>query len=303
MIFSGGSSSCNMAADRGGLIFFFYEEPSGYKLITSTGNIAGREGGSYSSFARNLESIDKTLYDSSIALSFLNVTDFNQCARRRELASVVGTTSLSLTEQKSGGTVPTIYIALKDSNGQVVGSDSTSKVTIALVSSGGTSYTPILLGTTTKTVVNGVAVFDDLTFTSEPGQTYSFTFSSTGIDSTKPTNNGVTADISFSMSLRNCTFGESFQSTGECKECAAPDLYSLVVMSGPSNCKACITASMICKGGSNIGPQPGYWRSANTTDNFLYCLNPAACLGMITPNFSPTGECFDGYQGILCADC
>ena len=59
---------------------------------------------------------------------------------------------------------------------------------------------------------------------------------------------------------------------------------------------------MYCKGGSDIGPKPGYWRSSNLTDNFIACLNPAACLGYVEPTNNNLGEWFTGYQGILWAD-
>lgn len=58
---------------------------------------------------------------------------------------------------------------------------------------------------------------------------------------------------------------------------------------------------MYCYGGSDVGPKAGYWRSSNTTDNFISCLYSSACLGNIEPN-NYTGECFTGYQGILCSD-
>ena len=56
-------------------------------------------------------------------------------------------------------------------------------------------------------------------------------------------------------------------------------------------------------GGSNVGPKPGYWRSANTSDNFIACLFSPACLGYVSPSNNNLGECFTGYQGILWADC
>ena len=65
----------------------------------------------------------------------------------------------------------------------------------------------------------------------------------------------------------------------------------------------CQKGKMYCYGGSNIGPQPGYWRSSNTSDNFIAWLYSAACLGYVSPSNNNLGECFTGYQGILWADC
>ena len=56
---------------------------------------------------------------------------------------------------------------------------------------------------------------------------------------------------------------------------------------------------MVCNGGSDIGPQPGYWRSSNTTDNMIECLFTSACLGYNNETNNNLGECFEGYQGIL----
>mmetsp|Transcript_32875 Transcript_32875/g.37654 ORF Transcript_32875/g.37654 Transcript_32875/m.37654 type:complete len:200 (-) Transcript_32875:14-613(-) len=60
---------------------------------------------------------------------------------------------------------------------------------------------------------------------------------------------------------------------------------------------------MYCYGGSNVGPKPGYWRSSLTSDNFIACLYSSACLGYVSPSNNKLGECFTGYQNILCADC
>ena len=60
---------------------------------------------------------------------------------------------------------------------------------------------------------------------------------------------------------------------------------------------------MYCYGGSNINPQPGYWRSSNTSDKFIAWLYSAACLVYVSTSNNNLGECFTGYQGILWADC
>lgn len=67
-----------------------------------------------------------------------------------------------------------MYIALVDEFGQYVGSDSTSTATISLVSSTtGETYTPVLSGTLTRTASKGMFKFDSITFTAEPGKTFS----------------------------------------------------------------------------------------------------------------------------------
>ena len=55
-------------------------------------------------------------------------------------------------------------------------------------------------------------------------------------------------------------------------------------------------------GGNDDVPKPGYWRRSATSDNFIACLYSAAWLGYASPSNNNLGECFTGYQGILCAD-
>ena len=101
-------------------------------------------------------------------------------------------------------------------------------------------------------------------------------FISTGIDSTKPSNiqyldsrNETEFILNFAISLRSCEVGEAFLQTGECKTCSSGTEYSLVSFNEESDCKECPTDKAICNGGSDIGPKAGYWRSSNTSDNFI----------------------------------
>lgn len=74
-------------------------------------------------------------------------------------------------------------------------------------------------------------------------------------------------------------------------------------MTEPGECKTCPEGKATCYGGSTVGPNPGYWRMNNYTSLFMKCLYPPACLGMVPPTYNPVGECAEGYQGVLCADC
>jgi hypothetical protein len=76
----------------------------------------------------------------------------------------------------------------------------------------------------------------------------------------------------------------------------------------PGTCKECPSDKANClkddeTDTNTIGPKSGYWRSSNSSDNFIACLFKPACLGTYNPGDSPMGECLEGYQGILCADC
>jgi hypothetical protein len=108
--------------------------------------------------------------------------------------------------------------------------------------------------------------------------------------------------MAVTIALRTCEEGESFEANGACTQCAAPNYYSLSTMITTGNCKDCMKDRMYCKGGADIGPKPNYWRSSTSTDNFILCLYPPACLGYEAPDYNNLGQCLTGYQGILCAD-
>lgn len=52
-----------------------------------------------------------------------------------------------------------------------------------------------------------------------------------------------------------------------------------------------------------ITPKPGYWRSSNTSLQFLRCYTASACSGSTQDDYNPQGNCYAGYAGILCAQC
>ena len=135
------------------------------------------------------------------------------------------------------------------------------------------------------------------------------TISTTGINTSIPSNAAylksnslATSAITVFIELRTWIIGEYFSSTGACIECTSPDFYSLELQATSGSCKSWQTRKMYCNGGSNVGPKPGYWRSSLTSDNFISWLYYGACLGYVLPTNNKLGECFEGYQGILCAD-
>ena len=52
-----------------------------------------------------------------------------------------------------------------------------------------------------------------------------------------------------------------------------------------------------------MAPNPGYWRSSNTSLQFLRCYTASACTGATLEDYNPQGNCYPGYRGILCAQC
>ena len=295
---TGNEFTSNSAGSSGGGIFWNYNTPKNLSQVTFTSNTASKYGNNYGCFAQVLKSINSTQYSS-------------QTSSRRFLGTLSGTTSLTLSSQQSGGSLGDIYLALVDEFDQIVGSDSSSTVTIAISGTHtGATYTPTITGTTSLTFSNGVVNYGDLTFTAEPGSNYSLTFTTTGIDATKPSNaayltaNSQTSTaMAFAIQLRTWITGESFQTSGAWVEWASPDFYSLSSLSSPADCKDCQTDRMFWNGGSDIGPRPGYWRSSNTSDDFIECLYKPACLGYESTYNNSWGQCFTGYQGKLCADC
>ena len=238
----------------------------------------------------------------------------------RYLTTASGSTSVNLTSQQSGGSIGIIYVALVDQFGQVVSSDSSSTATLRIVGTySDKTYIPTLTGTTTLTASRGTFAFTDITFTAEPGASYSkcywiiivgLSLLTTGIDANKPSNQEYMSshsldkpEMAFSVALRTCESGESFSTTGACVKCRKDIEYSLKQQSEPGSCKPCRNGKMFWYGESDIGPKPGYWRSSNTSDNFIACLYEDACLGYESEYNNSLGACKEGYQGILCADC
>jgi len=65
----------------------------------------------------------------------------------------------------------------------------------------------------------------------------------------------------------------------------------------------------MCLSGAKIGPEEGYWRKDNYTDNFLRCFEGnVSCISLFrnkstSSNYSATGNCGPGYYGALCTAC
>ena len=124
----------------------------------------------------------------------------------------------------SGGKLPDIYLALVDKYGQIVGSDSESRLTVINDPQYNehSQYNVLLEGTIQYTALYGMFMINDLNFTSEPGTNNRIKFSTNGIDITKPSinnyikQNGIT-DIEFNLNieLRECIAGEYFSDSGK----------------------------------------------------------------------------------------
>ncbi|TNV88070.1 hypothetical protein FGO68_gene15732 [Halteria grandinella] len=105
-----------------------------------------------------------------------------------------------------------------------------------------------------------------------------------------------------SLQVRGCIEGEEMLSNGKCRQCA-PGSYLLKAPKQTTSCQACQSEKSICEGGAQVYPLSGFWRSSPESDNIMVCLNPDACLGGEFPILNLTGQCAQGYKGILCASC
>ena len=139
------------------------------------------------------------------------------------LSDYSGNDSLSLSEQRSGNSIPDLYLSLVDIYNQTVGSDSLSTVTLEVnTTNAPTTFTPVLSGATTVVASSGLFKLSNIEFTAQPGTTYNLYFTTTGIDSTKPSNsdyltslNKTEPTMDLQVSLRECAEGEAFLITGE----------------------------------------------------------------------------------------
>ncbi|CDW85402.1 UNKNOWN [Stylonychia lemnae] len=310
----------NFANSSGGGIYWSDVQPtlvsgSSYEFKENKALIYADDIGSY---PQKLVSLTQEQYQAQLLRSSGN-QKLDSTRRLRDLQVSNSPTSSSQDSQRSGDALPTMYIGLADAMGQIVGTESSKKLDVSLkgtLSNGSNSmkYSATIAGTTTFYSINGVYALKDIVFTGAPGENYQLSFNSDGIDPDKPANkdslnqsaqNSTAAvpEFDLKIGLRECQVGEKFTDAGACDQCPIEKSYSLVKMTEPGQCKTCPTGKAVCNGGSDIGPQPGYWRKNNVTSTFIKCFNFGACLGLVSPQNDPKGSCYTGYDGILCTDC
>ena len=79
-----------------------------------------------------------------------------------------------------------------------------------------------------------------------------------------------------------------------------PGFKSYQKLDSPNDCQECLEQEQ-CFGTNMTAPKSEYWRSSPTSDNYMKCFNPGACLKG-SRDF-PLGECLTGYSGFMCATC
>jgi hypothetical protein len=189
----------------------------------------------------------------------------------------------------SGQKIPvSLRVGLVDHYGKIVESDNSSIADILTPD----DLMSAVTGTTRVTAVMGIYEFDRVVLVAKPGSQVSFKITSNAIKSQEST-----SSLTVPVTFRECKSGEALVGTS-CDVCTAGS-YSL----DPSQACTDCPQGAVCYGGSLMVPKQGYWRSSKTSDEFMECLVPSACLG--SPHIVPslTGECLRGYRGNLCQAC
>ncbi|CDW87526.1 UNKNOWN [Stylonychia lemnae] len=318
--------SKNSAEIKGGAIFWDTLEPIYLDSdIIFRDNSAKFYGNDVACFSQTLNVISQSQYKQLLVKVGLAQDDRllrqleiiqSKLKPERLLDGIVNINEGKVQSQRSGGSIPTIYLAHVDKYGQIVGSDFSSKVRVSVDSTSNTNpkalaYPPNIEGQTQFDSQAGMAVIQGISFAGTPGYTYSLSFSTDGIDLTKESNKNymknqgakTNLDTELPIALRDCEIGEQYTSSGKCMSCPDGQSFALVKMTSPGDCSTCPTDKAVCNGGSNVGPKNGYYRKNNQTSTFVKCLYAPACLGMIPPVNDPMGTCAEGYQNVICADC
>eukprot|EP00347_Sterkiella_histriomuscorum_P024040 403332515 len=296
----------NYAGISGGAIYWQDIEPIylNKSQLVYKNNLAKIYGPNIGCFAQKIMMINEDTYDQILNSRILQ-------SMQEPLANT------SQSNFRSGDYLPQMYLALVDQYGQILQTDSQSKLQITINQRGQPKdqqkqglYSPIVEGQTIFYAKNGIFKVNGILFTASPGYQYDVIFNTDGIDQNKPSNIKYLQDqasekaiFNMTVALRECEVGEKFSEKGSCEQCISGTQYSLIKMTSPGSCLTCPTSVALCLGGSHIGPRPGYWRKSNTTQTFIECLNTNACLGMIPPEFNEQGSCLRGYSGILCSTC
>ncbi|TNV88103.1 hypothetical protein FGO68_gene7380 [Halteria grandinella] len=275
----------NRADIEGGAIKWKYFEPY-LRNVAFSNNSAKIYGDNIASVAKNLVMIEP---NQMLQQSFLN-----ESSNRNFTVS-------------SGGSVD-VYFALVDKNGIFVRTDNSSQlIAIPMQMEKGSQFQSVIETSTTVTAVNGYYYFQKLTLVSQPNSSQKIMFETAGIDLSIP---GLTQfgglspinQINISISVEPCKLGEELIQNGRCKACGE-GYYLLISPTEPTQCLKCQELVSQCPGGSELYPLAGYWRSSNSTDEFLQCINTAACLSKDDRYNNSQGQCASEYQGILCANC
>ena len=307
----------NNASSSGGALYYSHMLPIIENELTFKNNKASLYGDNYALYSQEVRLISEEEF-SSLNRTSISRRNIESSSSNSSLYSnrVTGNSSVSMIDQGSGYSLPTLYLVLVDMFGQVVGEDSVSRVQLSTTSDGGTgSYLPSLEGISILYAIRGTYNISNVKYIAEPNSTQGLQLLTNAIDYSIPSNlafitaynqlhglNGTSIDINISVIMRPCLSGEAFSDSGECRLCVAGKEYLVTALTSPSDCLVC-PKNCLCLGGDNVGPDSGYWRATKYNFDVLSCYYKDACLGIRAPDYNHLGDCEDGYQGILCTDC
>lgn len=111
-----------------------------------------------------------------------------------ETNSTKQVSDIEIDSARSGAQIPEMFVALVDKYGQIVGSDSSTKLTVLIDSTyhednaRANDFLPVIEGASQFYSQGGVFDVKDIYFTATPGESYLVTLATDGIDGTKPSN-------------------------------------------------------------------------------------------------------------------
>lgn len=293
----------NNQAAVGGAIAYNFFSPQIEDTNTFSNNEASSYGHDLAGYPTQLAFISEDLARELVSY------DYTQAYTAYSVSSIVEYSDFKIEGHRSGNTAINFYIAILDKFGQIVESRDDDKLTVGLKVISASNYAPVATTSVDIRSESGIFNVSGLTLIAEPDTTVTIELSADSVfTATNPdviefkANNGDNLILSTTVQLRACIEGESFMDNGECSECPTGTSYLLTVANTPTNCLNCPNNAN-CFGGSQIGPQPGYWRSSAVSVNFMTCFLSAACLGRLKVEDDPLGNCAEGYRGMFCAQC
>ncbi|CAI2370757.1 unnamed protein product [Moneuplotes crassus] len=161
-----------------------------------------------------------------------------------------------------------------------------------------------ILGNDRVPILNGTAVFTDITLLAPPGsQGVRFHVESNKVRNKKAIYNISDVNIyeyttSFLVDFRYCIPGE-MQLNERCIECSALT-YSL--QNNATKCNNCMDNAQ-CFGKKDISVDKGYWRKSEITTAVIECPRKESCEGGYHPENEYPVKCQEGYTGPLCIEC
>ncbi|CAI2360059.1 unnamed protein product [Moneuplotes crassus] len=186
-------------------------------------------------------------------------------------------------------------LQLVDFEGKVMHLDNSSKLVIKI-----STPNEVIQGADVKIASQGEATFDNLIFTSHPGdQSVEFRIVTTAVnDELVMAQYGEIVQKPLTVNFRYCQPGE-YEIGDVCQECS-PGSYSFKWNS--TVCNSCFDKGN-CLGGIEVYLEEGYWRRTLNSTSITKCLRKKSCKGGFSEVNEHPIECDEGYTGLLCAKC